>query len=325
MPAAGEAAMVIGAEEPSASKAASAPRRKVLGLGAPQLPPKHDKEKNWIWGEMIDLEDNQVSCKHCPKSMSSLNSSRVKDHLLNARICGFLMYDIAKNHKDPEVNSEVRKRASTATGTSSQGGSSSNGDKRAKITDHFQKSSPAQLQQLTMLFAKMVYNTNLPFSWVEHPDVVALFKALNTNWTLPTRQKLSNQLLYAIFCTVAAEVKAAICRAPYVVLFLDGWSRSQGSNHILNFMAAIPGFCFFMDMAAANTQSCTASYMTGQVIEVIARHNLGSKLVAVVTDTLAVMKKMWAQLQVCASQKQERVPAGKVVDSRPLQTNTQFA
>lgn len=252
----------------------------------------------WVWDEFQDVAEpsgkpaKQHKCLHCKKTMSKLNGHRVKLHLLNTDVCSFLSSETARKHKSLEVISilSVSNPQPVAASTS--------GPNKRKITHHFGSVSKPQQQHLLMLFATMMYNTNIPFWWVEQPSVKAFFNALNPGFKLPTRKQLSNQLLLAVYSLLALSVKATIRKAPYVTLLSDGWSRRQGSNHILNFMVSMPKACFFIDLAAANESSCTGEYIKEQITATIDRHGLRGKTVCVLTDTPPVMQKAWRLLEV---------------------------
>lgn len=59
---------------------------------------------------------------------------------------------------------------------------------------------------------------------------------------------MSNKLLLRLYNQVFGNVHRAMLRAPYIAIATDGWSRTQGSQHVYNFMACGYGFSYFLDM-----------------------------------------------------------------------------
>lgn len=98
-----------------------------LWSGVPNKKPKVNDSKKWVKeqfrfvirsksgddgeAEVIDVanvgeddsEDVVACCKHCEKELSGKNATRMKDHLLNRRVCSYLESEHARNNKDNEV------------------------------------------------------------------------------------------------------------------------------------------------------------------------------------------------------------------------------
>ena len=62
------------------------------------------------------------------------------------------------------------------------------------------------------------------------------------------RYKLSQPLLFKCYNKVLGEALEKIAEADFVTLTLDGWSRVQNSDHVLNFVICGYGFAIFLDV-----------------------------------------------------------------------------
>lgn len=73
-------------------------------------------------------------------------------------------------------------------------------------------------------FLRATISANLPFRWVEDPEVILLFMLFRSTAgaVLPSRQQISGQLLDDMNAAVAKRVKNAL-QGEYGVLASDGW------------------------------------------------------------------------------------------------------
>lgn len=61
-----------------------------------------------------------------------------------------------------------------------------------------------------------------------------------------------------VYNQVLDEVIKAVGTAAYLTLTIDGWSRTQGGQHVTNFMACGFRFSAFMDMRVAGKEKASA-------------------------------------------------------------------
>jgi hypothetical protein len=64
----------------------------------------------------------------------------------------------------------------------------------------------------------------------------------------------SNTLLCEVFNMVWEEMIPRLTEADFLNMSLDGWSRTQGGEHVINFMAAAFCFSYFVDMKVAGVE-----------------------------------------------------------------------
>ena len=129
--------------------------------------------------------------------------------------------------------------------------------KRSRMRAFADELTQTETRQLRTLFAEMIYTTNIPHSWVEHAAVQKFFKELRPAFKLPTRHELSTPLLLGVYAAIATKVKLELKKHQWLTITSDGWSREQGSQHITNYQAAVPGASYFIDFDIATTEQVT--------------------------------------------------------------------
>ncbi|KAJ9531591.1 hypothetical protein QJQ45_014944, partial [Haematococcus lacustris] len=168
---------------------------------------------------------------------------------------------------------------------------------------------------------KLIVDCNLPFNIVDNPT----FKAFLATWVpampVPSRDQplsrvmgdscldpllptlwftlqLSGPLLMALYANVMREVTQRLTRAQFFALTLDGWSRTQGSEHLLGFCAALPGgSSVFLDVVLTQDHSVTSDFMLAKITQILEKHNLTGKICGLVTDTPSSMQKLWCLVE----------------------------
>ncbi len=78
--------------------------------------------------------------------------------------------------------------------------------------------------------------------------------------TSPVRYELSNALLFTIYNEVYEQVCAQVSKSKYVSLSTDGWSRTQGGQHVYNFLACSWEFAYFLDMFISSREKVRAGH-----------------------------------------------------------------
>ena len=131
------------------------------------------------------------------------------------------------------------------------------GVKRKLVRAFADELTKTEANQLQSLFAEMVIATNLPHCWVEHAAVQKFLAALRPAFQPPTRRQLSTTLLLGVYAAIFTKVNKELKKHCWVTGTSDGWSRQQGSQHITNYHAAVPGASFFIDITAATTEQVT--------------------------------------------------------------------
>ena len=83
---------------------------------------------------------------------------------------------------------------------------------------------------------------------------------------VPSRHELSTPLLLGIYAAIVAKVKAELSKHKWLTTTPNMWSREQGSPHMTDYHAAVPGVSC-MDMTTASTEQVTgaSSCLAGQL------------------------------------------------------------
>lgn len=232
-----------------------------------KLPGQDDKEDNkkesWVRaaytkrGVAAEKQPSWQSCISCGEARSTRNVTRMKDHLM---VCmPFLQSLTAKAVPDARLQQRIAMAAAAAPSGMSQSTLTvdKTSTKRKLMRAFVDELAPPEQKQLRMLFAEMVVATNLPHSWVQHAAVQKFFKALRPAFQLPSKHDLSTPLLLGVYAVIARKVANELKQFAWLTATSDGWSRKQGSQHITNYQAAVPGASYFLDMTAATTEQVT--------------------------------------------------------------------
>ncbi|CAG8856518.1 15814_t:CDS:1, partial [Gigaspora margarita] len=75
---------------------------------------------------------------------------------------------------------------------------------------------------LELEFAEAVFQCGLPFSFCELVPIHAWIKKIKPSFKLPTRKKMSNQLLETVYNKTKLKVDKSIENAEYLTLICDG-------------------------------------------------------------------------------------------------------
>ena len=118
------------------------------------------------------------SCISCGEVKSTLNPTRLKDHLL---LCvPFLLSAEAAAVPNAELRQCIqRTKAAPPSGMAQSTLTNDKSSVKRKLMRAFADELPhTEAKKLTTMFAEMVVATNLPHSWVEHAAVQKFFNAL---------------------------------------------------------------------------------------------------------------------------------------------------
>ncbi|CAG8633617.1 1439_t:CDS:2 [Funneliformis mosseae] len=80
-----------------------------------------------------------------------------------------------------------------------------------------------------------VASANLPFSFVDDPEVKKLFALFNSYFKLPFRKWLSTDIIEDLNNDVVIEIQNFITNSRFITLSGDGWT-SQTRNNIMNYV-----------------------------------------------------------------------------------------
>ncbi len=178
---------------------ASDQRVVTLRGGLPALPARQrggNNAKPWIKGQF----NQEGLCSHCPpgsKAHALNNTTVLKNHLLNVKVCPFLTSTVAKQLAGTVSEVRVARLAAGITddvvAATSTGKTAADTTRQAPIIKAFGGAilTAGDNRMLQRKMAEMVYQTNLPHSWVEHPAVIDFFKLLRPAFIPPSRFQAS--------------------------------------------------------------------------------------------------------------------------------------
>ncbi|KAJ9507924.1 hypothetical protein QJQ45_021273, partial [Haematococcus lacustris] len=157
---------------------------------------------------------------------------------------------------------------------------------------------------------KLIVDCNLPFNIVDNPT----FKTFLATWVpampVPSRDQLSGPLLMALYANVMREVTQRLTRAQFFALTLDGWSRTQGSEHLLGFCAALPGgSSVFLDVVLTQDHSVTSDFMLAKITQILEKHNLR---VLSIPATSAATERLFSAFKFIWSDRRSRLLLGRM-------------
>lgn len=177
------------------------------------------------------------TCNHCGEEVGCSNASWQKRHL--GKCDNFLASDEARalSKKHPEFHVEIVARSAEASALdaapsvgSKRSGPDSDSDvqpAKAKIVAWRDSMSKAGQATANMFLVKMLILSNLPYSWVERPEVREFLHYLRPAYVLPSRYKLAGELLLTIYMVTYQNMMKVLMAAEYMAITMDGWSVAQ--------------------------------------------------------------------------------------------------
>ncbi|KAJ9529037.1 hypothetical protein QJQ45_007108 [Haematococcus lacustris] len=304
-----------------------AKRRMVSGLRGTSLPPpllpnglggsslkkhktQHKTKSAWVTEQLTavtaptsdpDETDGAVNfvlrymCNHCQDNLAGSNKDRLKIHLLRCSkfLASTQAMNIAKTFSEIAAAIEEYKQENKEVAELQQdAGTTPNSKSTARAGSGVVEDKGRFAKDLV----KLIVDCNLPN--VDNPT----FKTFLATWVpampVPSGDQLSGPLLMALYANVMREVTQRLTRAQFFALTLDGWSRTQGSEHLLGFCAALPGgSSVFLDVVLTQDHSVTSDFMLAKITQILEKHNLTGKICGLVTDTPSSMQKLWCLVE----------------------------
>jgi len=105
-------------------------------------------------------------------------------------------------------------------------------------------------------FLRATVSTNLPFRWVEDPEIITLFLLFRStaDEVMPSRQQLSGRLLYEANTGVTKRLKE-ILRGEYAVLASDGW-KDESRDSVNGVNISVGGKVSLLQLVWVITHDC---------------------------------------------------------------------
>ncbi|KAG6888519.1 hypothetical protein C0992_008317 [Termitomyces sp. T32_za158] len=112
--------------------------------------------------------------------------------------------------------------------------------------------TPEQEEIIQKQFLCATISANLPFQWVEDPEVLKLFLLFRSTAgdVIPSRKQVSGQLLDQANDMVTDQLKTFL-RGKYAVLTSDGW-KDESRNAVTGVNLSVNGKTYLVDLILAN-------------------------------------------------------------------------
>lgn len=189
---------------PSAFGRRASSQSDTAGASPPADPPseaakagsKPGRQSSWIMEQFTAAEHagkTQWRCNHCTSLLSGTNITRMKDHLLNPRVCPFVHTSTAAECPVEAVQEAVDKHVGSSTAAAGQRKFTKQQTLPSLI--HIPTVSSSAQADLDSRFIRAVISANLPLSLTENEEVRWLFQGLNPSYKLPSRWDVSMALM----------------------------------------------------------------------------------------------------------------------------------
>ena len=162
--------------------------------------------------------------------------------------------------------------------------------KQSSVSTYIDRMNQNEQTNLTYLFAKAVYASNIPFQIVDSPYLKSFFDALRPTFKLPSRKQLAGKLLDNACTETSNHISSCIKNAKCIAIVSDGWSN-QRNEGIINYMLTTPQPLFYKFVACEENRH-TSDYIAIELCTVI--EEIGpEKVYGITTDNAANMRAAW--------------------------------
>ena len=217
-----------------------------------------------------------ATCKYCNTLLSG-QPQRMKNHLSN--YCSSVPLDVKQQYLNLEKTQKISDNNDNNNNSNTNDDSINNNEKKIEIDT---------------TIARAFYASGIPLATVENPFFIQALKQINPEYCLPSRKKLSTNLLEKEYKKVSEDVKKLIKNAKYICITSDGWTNIHQES-IINFMITTPKPIFWKALETKEN-SHTGEYIAQQFNDVIEEIGI-SKIAAIITDNASNMKKAHTILQ----------------------------
>ena len=249
----------------------------------------------------------KATCKSCNKTMQGI-VSRMKDHL--SKCIAFAREEsssLIPTPRDPAMPPEgivermkrtfSQMNADDDPSFSSSIQSPAKKMKTTSLSNYVHTTTASEKKALDLQVAKMIYATNSPFMFIEHPEVLKTFKMLRPGYEPPSRLDIGNALLEEAYTQAYSGCKEKV-EGKLVSMEMDGWSNIHNEPVVCTSISTYDGDTFLT--STIDTQD---ERHTGDNLEAIAEsaikkieEELGCEVGSFVTDNASNMRKCRSQL-----------------------------
>ena len=138
----------------------------------------------------------------------------------------------------------------------------------------------------------MIYATNSPFTFIEHPQVIKVLTMLLPGYVPPSRHAISTTLLDEVHGEAYAMCKEKVKGKP-VSMEIDGWSNVHNEPVVCSSITTYEGDTFLTSTIDTQDERHTGVNLEGIAETAImqAEEELGCEVKSLVTDNAANMRK----------------------------------
>ena len=123
--------------------------------------------------------------------------------------------------------------------------------------------SEEEQETLEIMLAQALFASGVPFAFLENEYVKQFFQRLRPAFKLPSRKKLSNELLDEVYEEIETGCNKQISQAKSLFLISDGWSNINRES-VQNFIICTPQPLFF-DAIYSSEELHTARWVANQI------------------------------------------------------------
>lgn len=157
-----------------------------------------------------------------------------------------------------------------------------------------------KVTRLDKLLVEMICKEALPFRLVDTASFTAFVAALDSRYTVPTRQQLSDTLIPQAYIAKKAAIMSELVSAQAVALTTDMWTSSNNDSymgvtvHFIDAGFALQNWCLAVKHAPG---SHTAEFIAKEITSVLTDWGMKDQPVFFVTDSGANVKKAMSLLR----------------------------
>lgn len=283
--------------------------------------PRPTSKRSIVWKFFDVAADNKtITCKLCKKSYPNHgNTSNSKDHLKR-------IHPIQFHAEEDRRAGPVRQNSASTTTLSTSGSfgtrqvgpentaSSTQNEnfqnENVNLTQNGEQPGSKHQRQLFLCtkdaeltreqvasfdkaVVEMIVKDYQPLSIVEDSGFRNLIRKLNPSYTLPSRKTLSEKLLPTYYTAHAEALKKILKDVEHIALTADYWKASNDKTFL-----SLTAHYIYDDMLASKTLAAqevsgshTATHTAAVITDILQKWNVYEKVVTVVTDNAANMKK----------------------------------
>ena len=94
---------------------------------------------------------------------------------------------------------------------------------------------PNEMAAIHQQLLRALLSANVPFSFVDNPEVIKLFKMIRPSYNLPSRKWISTEVLDQVHKEVDHEIQKFAAEAKFLTLSGDGWTNVSKQS-MVNFI-----------------------------------------------------------------------------------------